>query len=150
MNPHTLAFNFSEEAFVLSNLHEVVKVWARGSGQATFELKVDNGVADLTLGFRLGHPADPHCFPNTSSPLCTPQLRPQQHQQSEGQGQQYCRRKKGPKRRERDRLRAELYQQKNKKNIAASAVILPISGTYLPVRRKNLQANSLLSGQCTY
>ena len=52
---------FSEEAFLLSSLHEVVKVWARGSGQAKFDPNICDRVAELSLNFKLGHPSDKHC-----------------------------------------------------------------------------------------
>ena len=60
----TTNFTISEEALLLSSLSEVVKVWTRGSGQANFALQIDNGVADLQLSFKLGHPTDPHIQPH--------------------------------------------------------------------------------------
>ena len=57
-------FNYTEEAFLLSSSgREVVKVWARGSGQASFNLKISDGKAEVQLGFQLGHLAEPHCNP---------------------------------------------------------------------------------------
>ena len=53
--------NFTEEAFLLTSLQEVVKVWARGTGQASFAVNVENGVAKLDMSFSLGHPSDLHC-----------------------------------------------------------------------------------------
>ena len=50
-------------AFILSSLREVVNVWARGYGQATFNLSIVDGFADLQHGFQLGHPNDPHLLP---------------------------------------------------------------------------------------
>ena len=58
--PGSTNFNLSEEAFLLSSLKEVVHVWARGKGHATFNLSIVDGIADLQLGFRLGSPTDPH------------------------------------------------------------------------------------------
>ena len=52
---------FKGEAFLLNSLHEEVKVGSRGSGQAKFELTICDGVADLSLNFKLGHPSDKHC-----------------------------------------------------------------------------------------
>ena len=54
---------YTEEAFLLSSLHEVVKVWANGIGQAKFDLNICDGVADLSLNFKLGHPKQQHCDP---------------------------------------------------------------------------------------
>ena len=56
-------FNHTEDAFLLSSLQEVVRVWARGTGHADFGLNVNDGVAELKLSFTLGHPYDLHCTP---------------------------------------------------------------------------------------
>ena len=53
-------FSHSEEAFLLSSLHEVVKVWASGNGKASFSLNIENGSAELQLAFKLGHPSEEH------------------------------------------------------------------------------------------
>ena len=37
---NTTNFSYSEEAFLLNSLHEVVKVWASGKGKADFQLKI--------------------------------------------------------------------------------------------------------------
>ena len=58
--PSSTTFTISEEAFLLSSLSEVSKVWARGSGHTNFVLKIENGVTDLQLNFKLGHPTDAH------------------------------------------------------------------------------------------
>ena len=60
---NTTNCSYSEEAFLLNSLHEVVKVWASGNGKADFQLKIDNGTAELQLAFRLGHPNDVHVVP---------------------------------------------------------------------------------------
>ena len=61
MDKNSQSFSYSEEAFLLASLHEVVKVWSRGSGQASFNLDISDGVADLKLSFKLGLPTEPHC-----------------------------------------------------------------------------------------
>ena len=61
MDKKYTSFSYSEEVFLLASLHEVVKVWSRGSGQASFNLDVSEGSADLKLSFKLGHPTEPHC-----------------------------------------------------------------------------------------
>ena len=53
-------FSKTEEDFLLRSLKEVVNVWAMGSGQASFNLDIINGVADLKLGVQLGLPSSPH------------------------------------------------------------------------------------------
>ena len=125
-------FNYTEEAFLLSSLHEVVKVWARGSGQASLDLQVKDGVAELKLGFSLGHPADLHSYPVTHPP---PYLNDQQVQCRYQEHVRPYRRRKGPKRRERDQKRAEMYQDRHHLQKAAPAVvILPFTGKLLPVK----------------
>ena len=57
---NSTSFSITEEAFLLRSLKEVVNVWARGCGQATFNLEILDGGADLKLGFQLGRPSDPH------------------------------------------------------------------------------------------
>ena len=97
------SFTLSEEAFLLSSLHEVVKVWSKGSGQANFNLQVKNGKADLQLNFHLGHPGDAHVPP--SEPV-QPHPRPHSSQE-EGFSQP---RRKSANRCKRDRERAARHQ----------------------------------------
>jgi hypothetical protein len=103
----TSTFSYTEEAFLLCSLHKVVKVWAGG-----FDLKIDNGVAHLNLGFQLGHPASLHCDPPQHQPYPGPV--PGHH----GQQPHHRRRKKGPSRSKRDKLRTEMHTQKKKDSIA--------------------------------
>ena len=65
----TTYFSLSEEAFVLSSLKEVAKVWAKGTGFAIFNLDIADGFANLQLGFSLGRPTDPNL--HITSPLRT-------------------------------------------------------------------------------
>ena len=96
---HNCNFTMSEEAFLLSSLHEVVKVWTRGSGQASFNLNVNNGEADLQLNFHLGHPNDEHI---------RHVIQPSHHPQEEKLPQK--KRKKSANRLKRDRERAAQHQ----------------------------------------
>ena len=121
-------FSHTEEAFLLSSLREVVNVWARGYGQASFNLAVKNGFAELNLGFQLGHPADPH-LPTHGPPAHHPEPVPQQPKQP---------RRRGPARRERDRARAAKHQASHNPKESASDevmadIILPFIGKMLPI-----------------
>ena len=60
---NTTNCSYSEEAFLLNSLHEVVKVWASGKGKADFNLRIENGSAELQLAFKLGRPTDVHVVP---------------------------------------------------------------------------------------
>ena len=82
------SFSYTEEAFLLKCLHEVVLVWKRGTGQANFSFTVKDGKYDIQLGFQLGQPGDPHLQPPA----------------------QTKRRFKSVKQRQRDRERAAAYQ----------------------------------------
>ena len=121
-------FNLTEEAFLLSSLHEVVKVWARGTGQANFGLHVNNGIAELKLSFTLGNPSDLHCAP--------PQFRhPYPDQEDQDQDSRKKKRhRKTAARRERDRARAQAYQAAQE--IRQPNLILPFTGKLLPVNKE--------------
>ena len=132
---------FTEEAFLLSSLNEVVKVWARGSGQAKFDLSICDGVADLSINFKLGHPSDEHCDHQT--------LQPDPHDaQHEGEepGQEPLRpvpQRKSQAGQERNQLRAARHRTataaaaESAESAAASTdVILPFKGKIIPVLRK--------------
>ena len=129
----------TEEAFLLSSLKEVVNNRGRGAGQASFNLTVEDGVADLQLNFKLGLPTDAHLHhEHGQHPL-------HQHQE-QVQKKKRC---KGPARRDRDRARAAAFQACNQPETAASChqaaaasqsyedpVILPFTGKMLPLKKK--------------
>ena len=134
----------SEEAFILNSLHEVVKVWARGSGQAKFDLNICDGVAELSLNFKLGHPSDKHCdhhhFVQQRDDLDA------QHEEDQGQEPfRPVRPRKSRAQRERNRLRAARHRAsaaatavsatKAAEEAAASTdVTLPFTGKIIPMR----------------
>jgi hypothetical protein len=127
--PTSTTFSFTEEAFLLSSLHEVVKVWSRGSGQANFALKVIDGVAELNLNFKLGHPNDLHCAP----PHNVPPSYQDQDQDLAPPGLKKRRHHKSAARRERDRLRAQAFQagRETGRETRKLSLILPFSGKIL-------------------
>ena len=86
MNKNIINFSMTEEAFLLSSLKEVVKVWGMGTGHASFNFTVENGKGSLQLGFQLGLPHEVHVYP-------------------QGHPRRKC-----PARRERDRKRAAAFQ----------------------------------------
>ena len=93
-------FSYIEEVFLLGSLHEFVKVWARGNGQASFDLNIENGNAQWN--FTLGNPGSPHC----AIPLHQNHPQPNGHQHDQ---QAHRRWRKGPARQKRDKLCAEMY-----------------------------------------
>ena len=157
-NPTT--FNLTEEAFLLNSLHEVVKIWGRGSGHANFNLQIENGSAELQLSFKLGCPDDPHIVlpehvpSNQHFDPPKHEYAPSHHydQDQEEQPSQHCRhrRRKGPARKEKDRIRARNHQQariiqpaaleslNSDQNKAASAdIILPFDGKLLLIKEND-------------
>ena len=139
MKTSSSTFSLTEEAFLLNSLHEIVKIWARGSGKASFSLDVSDGQANLSLGFQLGHPGDQHYDPGAHLHHHHP------HDQQQDVVQQK-RRHKGPKRREKDRARAAAHQARLQSEetappakpdtAAPAAVKLPFSGKLLPLKSK--------------
>ena len=127
-------FSMTEEAFLLHSLKEVVNVWSSGSGQASFNFSVQEGVASLQLGFQLGRPADPHFLPQDSDQV-QPQPQPDHLPQEQAGWQQQRRRRRyrGPAQRTRDRERAAAHQSSLAAATAVPAVMLPFSGKLLPV-----------------
>ena len=140
---------YTEEAFLLCSLHEVMKVWAKGSGQAKFDLSICDGKADLSLNFKLGDPEDQHCDP--LNPTLPPDHDHQEGQYEDHDGQEPLRpvpepRHKSQARRERNRLRAARHRAATASAAAAAVVatgaasstvdvILPFTGTILPMQR---------------
>ena len=133
-------FSMTEEAFLLHSLKEVVNIWSSGSGQASFNFSVEDGLASLQLGFQLGRPGDPHFSPQDSDHV-QPQPQPDDLPQEQAGWQQQRRRRrrfKGPAQRTRDRARAAAHQASNQSSTAAvtavPVVMLPFAGKLLPVK----------------
>jgi hypothetical protein len=120
-------FSLTEEEFLLNSLHEIVKIWASGSGKASFSLDVSDGKANLSLGFQLGHPDDRHpgAQPHHLSP----------HDQQDVVKQK-LRRPKGPKR----LVSLQSEAAAAERDTADPAVKLPFSGKLLPLKTKPLPA----------
>ena len=91
--------DYTEEAFVLANLKEFVKIWGSGN-QALFQLECRNGQALLKLSCPLGSPADRHFVP--------PHV--QHHGIHDQPHHRQFPRKKGQKQRERDRARTAAHR----------------------------------------
>ena len=137
MDKNSQSFSYSEEAFLLASLHEVVKVWSRGSGQASFNLDISDGVADLKLSFKLGLPTEPHC---DQSVLHEVPLKPHHYFQENVKQKRH----KGQVRRDKDRARAAAHQarlqpkeaasQQTKGTAVPAVVKLPFSGNILPLK----------------
>ena len=99
---------YTEEAFLLSSLHVVVKVWANCISQAKFDLNICDGVADLSLNFKLGHPKHQHCDP-PNDPLQPDHDYHDDHCEDHDEQESFCPvpqpQRKSQARREQNRLR---------------------------------------------
>ena len=84
----------TEEAFVLATLKEFVKMWGFGS-RALLNLECQEGTVWVKLALQLGHPAALHDVPPPPPGQDGPPRR---------------RNKKGPARREKDRVRAAAHR----------------------------------------
>ena len=90
----------TEEAFVLANLKEFVKLWGSGK-RAHLQLECQNGQACIKFSSQLGAPADRHFSPHAPQHGIHD---PPQHQHP------HQPRRKGPRQRERDRARAAAHR----------------------------------------
>ena len=117
----TSSWSYSEEAFVYSSIKEVMKVWTRGAGKASFSIDVHNGAAELRLNFSLGHPSEPHILP----------LWPQQMDKSRENLKKQKR--KSPSNKRRDQRRAEQFRAKKVSN--HSEIVLPFSCQVVPLQK---------------
>ena len=144
----------TEEAFLLHSLKEVVKIWSRGSGQATFNLSVQDGLASLQLGFQLGRPADSHILPQDSD-LVQPQHQPDDLPQDHAGWQQQWRRRRyrGPAQRARDRARAAAHQASYQSSPAAVPAVgcrATVPGKLLPVKQTMEKVTTQAQSQPLY
>ena len=94
---YEIPFNQSEEAFLLTCVQEVIKVWS-SQGQANLNLSVQDGLAAVHLGFHLGDPRQAHVHVQQPS-------QPQPHKF------------KSPAKKEKDRARAAAHQAKLKNSV---------------------------------
>ena len=85
----------TEEAFVLANVKEFVKIWGSGS-QANLNIRCKNGNAWLELAIQLSPPCAQHYVPPCAPLHVPPYPRPK--------------RNKGPARKEKDRARSAAYR----------------------------------------
>ena len=110
------SFSHSEEAFLFSNLRNIINVWSGGSGQARLNISVKDGKAELQLNYLLGHPEESHLPPQL--PPTFPVLP--------------LRRRKSKKRQTRDNQRAARYQaaQRAATSSPSSPLISELSTTY--------------------
>ena len=104
---HEIPYSISEEAFLLSCVQEVIKVWSI-NGQAYMSISMKDGHAVVNLGFQLGYPKHAHV--------------PSQ-QQVQPQFSKY----KSPARKEKDRARAAAHHAKLQKSVPTSGIVTQMS-----------------------
>ena len=107
----------------------MVKIWGRGTGQASFNLTVQDGKADLQLYFKLALLCDAHFHQHQQHPGNAPQY---QHEKASRK-----KKKKGPSRHEKDRVLAAAYQARHQSGTEAIKSVTHASP------RPNLRATTL-------
>ena len=112
-----ISFNQTEEAFFLSCVDEVMKVWASNSGQAKLNISVEDGKVDLQLGFKLGLPGDVHLAPSQPFPSHIPP------------------RYKTPARKSKDKARAAAHQQQQLHLRVSESVVAPTQDLHLQLQQ---------------
>ena len=133
----------TEEAFVLANLKEFVKLWGSGK-RAHLQLECQNGQACIKFSSYLGAPVDLHFFPHF------PQhgIHDPHHNQHHHPHQP---RRKGPRQRERDRARAAAHRARmsSQSNVSADPAVattpsgaLTTGTTSLPTTRASSTASA--------
>ena len=96
----TSSFTNQKRLFLLNKLDEIIKLWASGSGQGSFNFTVKNGTPNLQCGIQLE-------MEDVRVRVADP-VHPYQHNPHHHQAVQ--RRRRGPARRSRDRQRAANHQ----------------------------------------
>ena len=56
----TMNSNSLDEALLFNSFREVMKIWTRGFGSASFEVQVSNRSVELSMSFSLGHSTSQH------------------------------------------------------------------------------------------
>ena len=97
-------FHQLKREFLHRQLDEVIAIWARGSGQGKFQLKVAEGVPDFQFRFQLNF---------QDAPLHKSHHNPHQHPH-------HTKQRLGPARQSRDRLRLRAAEHQAKSAVAAS------------------------------
>ena len=134
-------FSSHNSAFVYSSIKEIIKVWARGYGEASFCLDVKNGTAQVNRNFSLGHPY-------YGKPSKTPMARSSQPKDDGIDAQPKKKpKRKSPSTRRRNQKRSEAYYARQASN---ENIVLPFSGNILPVSEAadvSIPAASILSSK---
>ena len=113
------------------SLDEIVKIWRRGSGKASFSVDINDGVAELRMTLPISQFPD-NCQAKDDLP-CETNL--------EFKPRPRTRKKKSPSQRRRDARRAEAFRERK---IRIPDLVLPFSGEILP-----LQSSSIEIGKST-
>ena len=119
-------FSLSKRDFLHQKLDELLRVWARASGQGNFYLTVADGSPDFQFAIQLD-------FDDASAPEANfhPHNHPQHH----------VRKPRGPAQQAKNRKRAADYQAakaaaaRHRAATAEPAVILPFTGNLLPLKK---------------
>ena len=108
------------------SLDEIVKIWRRGSGKASFSVDINDGVAELRMTLPISQLPD-KCEAKDDLP-CETNL--------EFKPRPRTRKKKSPSQRQRDARRAEAFRERK---IRIPDLVFPVSGEILPLQSSSIE-----------
>ena len=116
VNTTTTTFSHKKRVFLLTKLDEVIKLWASGEGQGSFNFSVQNGTPSLQCGLQLDM-AD------------VIGIAPVPHQHHANHDGVRPRRRRGPARQARDRQRAAQHQADLAAAVSAASTSVTTNNT---------------------
>ena len=116
----TSSFSLDKRNFLHKQLDEIIRLWARASGQGSFSFTVNDGTPELQFGIQLGF---------EDAPLQEAHHHPQQLPHNQQSPVKW----RGQARRERDRLRAARHQAAKTAAAVSAAKVSTFPGEGKPV-----------------
>ena len=116
----TSSFSLDKRNFLHKQLDEIIRLWARASGQGSFSFTVNDGTPELQFGIQLGF---------EDAPLQEAHHHPQQLPHNQQSPVKWH----GQARRERDRLRAARHQAAKTAAAVSAAKVSTFPGEGKPV-----------------
>ena len=110
----------SNSDFVRSTINEIINIWTRGAGKASFNIDVCHGTAEVKMSFFLDHPTK-----NDVASFTKPKV---DNIKGEAIRKHKKRKRKSPSTKRRDQKRADEFYRKK-----ISSVVLPFLGQLIPL-----------------
>ena len=119
-----MGHNVSQEALIYDSLHEILKIWTRGYGQAKFTLDISDGVGKLQMSVNLGRSSNFQASPPDNIEDGAPYSNKKRK-----------RKRKSPSQLARDRKRSETFRAKK---VLKTGIKLPFSGHLVPAHKAGI------------